>query len=280
VSEPNVSRQSSSRRSGTKLVYDDGMVTLYHADCMAPDHAAEDYLLGLVGDVDAVITDPPYGDTALAWDRTPDPAWLGVAGQVTRQLWCFGSLRFHMEQAPHFKAEGWRYGQEIVWEKHNGSGFHADRFKRVHELAVHWYRGDWASLYKDVPLTQVYGGERGKVLPRSADRTQHTGSIGEHVYEYTEERIQRSVIAVRSEHGRAVHPTQKPLGILRPLIQFSVPAGGVVLDPFAGSGSTLVAARDMGRRAIGIEVREEYIEAAIQRLAQGTLIGTAEEAVA
>ena len=81
----------------------------------------------------------------------------------------------------------------------------------------------------------------------------------------------RSVLAVRSCHGYAVHPTQKPVGILHPLIEFSVPVSGIVLDPFAGSGSTLVAAREAGRRAIGIEVQERYCEIAAKRLAQGVL---------
>lgn len=78
----------------------------------------------------------------------------------------------------------------------------------------------------------------------------------------------RSVQFVRSEHGRAVHPTQKPLGILRPLIEYSVPPGGLVLDPFAGSGSSLLAARELGRRAEGCEINPDYCQAAIGRLSQ------------
>jgi len=84
-------------------------------------------------------------------------------------------------------------------------------------------------------------------------------------------KLMRSVLQVRSEHGRAQHPTQKPLGILTPLIGYSVPQRGLVLDPFMGSGSTLVAAKLQGRRAIGIEICEEYCEIAAQRFAQGVL---------
>ena len=85
-------------------------------------------------------------------------------------------------------------------------------------------------------------------------------------------RLMRSVQFVRSMHGSAIHPTEKPIGILDPLIRYSCPPGGLVLDPFAGSGSTLDAARRSGRRAIGIEAREDYCEAIANRLAQGVLL--------
>lgn len=71
--------------------------------------------------------------------------------------------------------------------------------------------------------------------------------------------------------GAQTHPTEKPVQLLRYLIEASSTFGEVVLDPFAGSGSTLVAARVEGRRAIGIEIEERFCEVAANRLAQGTL---------
>jgi site-specific DNA-methyltransferase (adenine-specific) len=112
--------------------------------------------------------------------------------------------------------------------------------------------------------------------PRTVRRKQrppHTGHI--EASSYTSEdggpKLMRSVQYVRSEHGRAIHPTQKPTGILRPLIQYSCPQDGKVLDPFAGSASTLMAARETGRRAVGCEIDADYCDAAIKRLAQNTL---------
>ena len=65
------------------------------------------------------------------------------------------------------------------------------------------------------------------------------------------------------------HPTPKPLSLMRRLIDACPP--GVVVDPFAGSGSTLRAVKDQGRRAIGIEIEERYCEIAAQRCAQEVL---------
>ena len=64
------------------------------------------------------------------------------------------------------------------------------------------------------------------------------------------------------------HPTAKPLPLLRRLITASSSQGESVLDPFMGSGTTLRAAKDLGRRAIGIEIEERYCEIAVKRLQQ------------
>lgn len=242
--------------------YDDGQITLYLGECGFT-------MLAAIDPVDCIVTDPPYGDTSLTWDRAVD-GWQELS--LTPQLWCFGSLRFHLATHGSMEDAGWKYGQEVIWEKQNGSGFAADRFKRVHEIAVHWYRGDWNTLHVDTPVTQLYGSAaKVNVTVRATSRVPHTGAIAPRNYESDGERLTRSVIQARSEHGRAVHPTQKPLGILRPLIQYSVPKGGLVLDPFAGSASTLLAARELGRRAEGCEINPDYCEAAIKRLAQDTL---------
>ena len=67
------------------------------------------------------------------------------------------------------------------------------------------------------------------------------------------------------------HPTVKPLDLMRWLLTLVTPPRGVVLDPFAGSGSTLKAAKQLGVRAIGIEIEERYCEIAARRLDQGVL---------
>ena len=68
-----------------------------------------------------------------------------------------------------------------------------------------------------------------------------------------------------------LHPVEKPESLLDDLIMPTVPEGGMVLDMFAGSGSTLRAALECGRKAIGIEIEEKYCEVVAKRLAQGVL---------
>jgi len=74
-----------------------------------------------------------------------------------------------------------------------------------------------------------------------------------------------------SERDYHVHPTQKPLSLMKWCIDTVAKATGTVLDPFLGSGTTLRAAKDLGRQAIGIEIEERYCEIAANRLRQKVL---------
>jgi site-specific DNA-methyltransferase (adenine-specific) len=262
--------------------YSDDMVTLYHGDM-------REILPGL-GEFDACITDPPYGETDLAWDRWPD-GWPNLVAAHAKSLWCFGSMRMFLKHRDQFA--GWTLAQDyvggfeidtMVWEKNKGSGpVQGGRFNRVHELATQWYQGLWRDIYHEVPR-----------VPTTADRVNSVGlmfnrpkgsSSAHRVGGYSDptsytcdgltyvRSVVRAKVVFRRRH--ATHPTEKPSDILAPLIQSSVPPSGTVLDPFAGSGSTLSAARLLGRCAVGIEADEEYCEMAAKRLAEPDLFGGA-----
>lgn len=220
------------------------------------------------GVADACITDPPYGDTSLDWDKRV-AGWMAEVSRVlkpTASVWVFGSMRYLSTIFAEMEAAGFKYAQDIVWEKQNGTGFHNDRFKRVHEHAIQFYRGAWADLYREPQYTND---ARAKVVRRKT-RPTHTGHIeaGHYVSEDGGPRLQRSVMQVRNEHGRAVHPTQKPLGILDPLIRYSVPPGGIVIDPFIGSLSTGICAEQSGRQWAGCEINEACAAMHAERLRQ------------
>ncbi len=262
-----------------KPYYADDTVTLYHGDMrnLVPE---------LTLQADLVLADPPYGETSLVWDRWPD-GWLAAARAAAPALWCFGSLRTFGVHYAEFLAAGWRLSQDVIghdeddqpvygdvevaWEKQNGSGFTTDRFKRVHEWASHWYQDSWADTYHEVPRTDHLGPRVIAVRGKASTRGEHLGGIGESRYEDHGTRLMRSVIKIRNMHKRAIHPTEKPVGLLDPLIRYACPPGAVVLDPFAGSGSTGEAARLSGRRAVLIEGNERYCELAARRLSQEML---------
>lgn len=77
-----------------------------------------------------------------------------------------------------------------------------------------------------------------------------------------------SSVAAADDYG---HPCAKPIGTMLFLVQKASLPGETVLDPFMGSGTTLRAAKDLGRKAIGIEIEEKYCEMAVKRLAQENL---------
>ena len=243
----------------TTPYYQDESVTLYLGDWR--ELIAEDFT------ADLIVTDPPYGETSLDWDVWPG-GWPTLAARHARSMWCFGSMRMFLDQRHEFAS--WKFSQEVVWEKHNGSSMAADRFSRVHEFATFWYQGQWADIHHITPTTSD---ATPRTVRRKAKTAQWQGARG--ASEYTSidggPRLMRSVIFERSMHGRAINETEKPVPVLEPLIQYGCVPGGTVLDLYAGSSSTLAAARNIGRKGVGFEKRESQCEAAALRLAQGVL---------
>lgn len=77
------------------------------------------------------------------------------------------------------------------------------------------------------------------------------------------------VIHVEQVHSsKHIHPTEKPVPLLEKLIEMSTAPGELVVDPFAGSGSTVLAARNLGRRGIGIEINQRYVARVRRRLSR------------
>lgn len=237
-----------------KPFYSDELRTIYCGDCRD--------IMPSLPLVDLVVTDPLYGVTSFKWDKRVE-GWLELLPvKPEATLWCFGSFRTFMGVS----FPGWRLAQDIIWEKHNGSNFHADRFKRVHELVVQFYQQEtpWSRVYKNPVFTM----DATRRTLRRKKRPPHMGDIGEGPY-HSEDggpRLQRSVIYMRSCHGHAQHPMQKPVELIEILVKYSCPPGGTVLDCFMGSGSTLLAASNLGFKSIGIDIELQHCKNAVGRL--------------
>lgn len=126
----------------------------------------------------------------------------------------------------------------------------------------------------------VWGGNFFESLPTSAgwliwNKVQRNFSMGEAELAWTNFLNSMRVFDLsRAEcisDGKS-HPTQKSLKLLTWCISF-VPDAETILDPFMGSGTTLVAAKQLGKKCIGIEIDEKYCAIAVERLAQGNLFG-------
>lgn len=215
-----------------------------------------------------ILADPPYNETNLTWDKWPDAWPMACAAALLPHgsMWCFGSFRMWWMARVRADLDSWNLAQDVVWEKHNGSGARADRFFRVHELPLQFYpKGvKWQDVYKNV----VYTLDAVKKSVYRRKGPAHYSPMNKGYYESAEggPKMMRSVIFARSCHKKALNKTQKPVEILAPLIDFSCKPGGSILDPFSGSGSTLEAAHKLGFSATGIEKRESQCEITARRI--------------
>lgn len=225
----------------TAPYYEADGITLYHGDCLEVTE-------WLVADV--LVTDPPYG---IAWSKPKgwtnstgggsSPGHAGIAGDATTAardsaLLAWGSDRPAIVFGA-LQEDGRPAGtrQTLIYAKSDDAGI----------------RGTFGGFRRDVEAIHLVGpwrcgvGGRSSVL-RSGARVAGPRGLG-------------------YMHG---HPHTKPLDVLEQLIQACPP--GTIADPFAGSGSTLLAARNLGRPAIGVEIEERYCELIAKRLAQGVLL--------
>lgn len=230
-----------------KPYYEDASVTLYNADCReVPEHLIRG---------NAFVTDPPYSRAgAASTGRTntagragvvaeSDQFWLAWFYDVAHRIsfttqargcgfvFCDYRTIHLVERAFARSGLGWTVSQCLVWNR-MAMGL-GSPFRASHEL-IAFVRGP---------------------------KFDHTGS-----------RSERNVLDYRWPYGEHEHHSaEKPTALLQYLLEFATQPGEVVTDLFAGSGSTLVAAKLAGRRAVGVEMDEQHCETAAKRLAQNVL---------
>jgi site-specific DNA-methyltransferase (adenine-specific) len=163
------------------------------------------------------------------------------------------------------------------WEKSKGANFSAIQWqplKVIEEIAIFseggvtYTNGAGGNINfnpQKIPLKNPYKRDfRGN---KSKSETTFLRNQNAKIVEYTE-KSPRNLLYYSTDGDGRVHPTQKPVALLSYLIRTYTSPGEIILDNTAGSGTTLVAAQNEGRQAIGIELDEDYCKIAVDRLKQ------------
>jgi len=222
------------------------------------------------GSVDAVISDFPYGTTAAKWDIAPDlpvlwdaikrilkPAGVVVttASQPFTSMLVMSNLKW------------FRY--EWIWDKVLPSGFLNAKLMpmKVHEnIAVFCETQSHYSPQMEMRLSRRIDKRKGKKYGGDGNSSYGVRYALDGEYD---DRYPKTIVAVsNANQADKVHPNQKPVALYEYLILTYTKSGDLVCDPFAGSGTTLVAARNTGRHWIGGDTDAGYVAIAEKRLAQ------------
>jgi site-specific DNA-methyltransferase (adenine-specific) len=219
------------------------------------------------GIIDLILTDPPYGITNNQWDKELDLSayWfhfkriLKPSGVVVLTASQPFSSKIVVSNLKMFK-------HEWIWQKNRGSNFAntvREPFKE-HEHILVFANERWTYNPQMQDRTET-GKERVKyefhANTKSSNYKPFTGKVTEIK---PPERLPSSIQKFNTEVG--LHPTQKPTELLKYLIKTYSNEGDLILDPFMGSGTTLIAAQQLNRKWIGIEINPDYVQLAKKRL--------------
>lgn len=219
--------------------YADRYCTIYHGDCRD--------VLPHIEPVDLVLTDPPYGmqlDTDFSKMKNPrtfkgkiqGKDWAPVIGDGAQfdpapVLSSPDAKQRILFGADYYAARLPKGGSWAVWDK------------RLTKSGDRMFGSCFELIWFQVPRRRVFY------------RYRWAGLFG----------------MEKQDTAKRVHPTQKPIDLFKALIADHSDPDALILDPYAGSGTTLLAAKELGRKAIGIEISRAYCDIAIKRLRQEVL---------
>lgn len=262
-----------------KPIHDRDGITIYNADCL-------DVLPELLdGSVDLILTDPPYNVSARGVGGRANT----TIGRVTRRGVRPDGTSSHREIVRDFGAWDHEWDPKPFLDESRrlirpGGGLVAFTSEFLfapylcsgldHRSLLYWRKSNPAPNFRGQVVRAV---EMAVWQTQGGAWTFNAGGYRPNVWEGP---ILSGYSVVNNDEAR-VHPTQKPLWLMREWIELFSKPGDLILDPFMGSGTTLRAAADCGRRAIGIELHNQisedgvdrrYCDAAIERLRQGVLL--------
>jgi DNA modification methylase len=273
-----------------KQILDDGIT---HGDSL-------DWLPRLpTGSVDLFFTSPPYAD-ARAYSRIhPDRYvdWflpfaklmfdaasesgslvINIKNRVANRGQLRGQRHPYVYQLVLAMQEmGWRWIETYIWAKPNAvPGKFGPRTKDSFEYVYHFARGP--KPYFDLNSVRVpYKADEAEIERRKHDRLGRRNTDAGFGRDRTKTYLHGgadpgnvvSVSQTYNQHRGVAHTAAMPEGLAEFFIRAMCPPGGVVIDPFAGGGTTIVVARRLGRRAGGFEIHEEFVAEAQRRIGLG-----------
>lgn len=244
-----------------------GGIELRHRDFLTDAASLPD------ASIDLIVADPPYGlgkdygndsdklqgDAHLAWTRQ----WLELAIPKLKpsgSLYVFCTWQYAPEIFSFLKTRLTMIN-EIIWDRRVPSmGGTTRRFTSVHDN-IGFFAVSKGYYFDLDPVRIPYDAETKKARSRKLFEGSKWLEMG-----YNPKDVW-SVSRLHRQHAERVnHPTQKPLELVERMVLSSCPPGGVVLDPFMGSGTTAVASARHGRRFIGYEINESYCAIARERV--------------
>ena len=214
-----------------KPYYQDDHVTLYHGNCLE----VTEWL-----DADVLVTDPPYG---MSYKDRKGGSITNDSSTKVRD-----DALSRWGQKPSLVFGTWKVvrpedtKQVLIWDKWGGGG------------TVTTSTSPWAYTHEEIYVRGLFP----KTVPGGRAREGGKPSKVSGVLRVPNYNTQ--------SHDRPDHPTPKPVSLMELLIDRC--PEGVIADPFAGSGATLIAARNLGRQSIGVEYEEKYCELIASRLSQ------------
>lgn len=267
-----------------KPYYQDSAVTIYHGDC-------REVLPSLEMGIDLVVTSPPYddlrtyGDLQWSFEETAQLLWRVVApGGVV--VWVVGDQTkdgsesgTSFKQALRFKEIGFRLHDTMIYEKLACTYPSHTRYYAAFEYMFIFSKNEPRSV---TLLRDARNATAGSVMSVSQRSRRRDGSLqratgsGSHVVPSHSIRTnvwRYSPGFMKSAKEKYIfeHPAIFPEDLAKDHVHSWSAAGDLILDPFMGSGTTLRAAKDLNRRAIGIELEEKYCEIAAKRMRQEVL---------
>ena len=262
-------------------------IQLFQGDCLAILPGIKD------SSVDLIVTSPPYADQrkdtygGIHPDKYVD--WfLPIAAELKRVLKAEGSFvlnikervmngerhTYVLELILAMRKQGWLWTEEYVWHKKNSyPGKWPNRFRDSWERCLHFTKQKHFAMYQDAVRVPMGDWSQSRLrnlseTDKRRDNSRVQSGFGKKIDNWIGRELAYpdNVLHLATECSNRGHSAAFPLELPTWFIKLFTQMGDVILDPFIGSGTTAIAAKQLDRRCIGIEMNPTYFLVAQQRL--------------